>query len=220
MKDIGLSYDQALPAVPDGRILKGKSRDELAMLWGLYTADMTYALTFDKRIDAFFPVVRSLEDALGFRSASITEGLTVRDSSIQLTRATAFWYDLLQKSKADSSLVQVLVCGFYGSSLEAFYILAKLGISAGTSSDYQALLINYLDRLEITRDILAAYGGTPTDRTHLEFVRVLDTAGKGKVIESLLKIMQDTKGKPKEADLRTIIAIIEKVRTPLLKVAR
>jgi hypothetical protein len=52
---------------------------------------------------------------------------------------------------------------------------------------------------------------------HNEFVRVLDTAGKGKVIESLVGILQGAKGKPNAADLRAILAVIAKVRDPLLK---
>lgn len=220
MKDIGLSYDQSIALPADTRLVAGRSRDQQAILWGMYMIDMAYALTFDRRVDTLFPVIRALEEALGFRSASITEGMRVNDSTVQFSRGISFWYELAKKSKSDSSLTQIMVCGFYGSSLEAFHILAKQGLSTGITADFVNLLSGTMARLEMTQDILAAYAGAPQDKMHLEFVRVLDTAGKGKVIESLVGILQGAKGNPKEADLRAILAVIAKVRDPLLKPVR
>lgn len=217
MKDIGLSYDQSIALPTDTRLVAGRSRDQQAILWGMYMVDMAYALTYDRRVDTLFPVIRALEESLGFRSASITEGMRVNDSTIQFSRGIAFWYDLTRKSKSDSYLAQILVCGFYGSSLEAFHLLARQGLSTGITADFVALVSDTMARLVMTQDILAAYAGTPENMKHNEFVRVLDTAGKGKVIESLVGILQGAKGKPNAADLRAILAVIAKVRDPLLK---
>jgi hypothetical protein len=215
IKEIGLSYDGAIPLSTDAGMLPGKTKDQLYILWGMYSADLAYALDFQKRADAIVAAMLRVEDIVEFSSSTIRDDPAFKNHPKKRAR---FAYSLAVAAEKDNSFRPVLNCGFYGATLEAFYILSRLGLASGISADYLALLNDYLPRLDIAKEMLAAYGGAiPKGGPYVELVRVLDTVEKGKVIESIMSVFKSAKGKLRENDLRVIISIVEKVRAPYLK---
>ena len=218
IKEIGLSYDSAIPLSTDAGMLPGKTRDQLYILWGMYSADLAYALDFQKRADAIVAIMLRVEDIVEFSSSTIRDDPSFKNHPKKRAR---FAYSLAVAAEKDTAFRPALVCGFYGATLEAFYILSRLGLASGISADYLALLNDYLPRLDIAKEMLDAYGSAiPKGGPYVELVRILDTVEKGKVIESIMNVFKSARGKLRENDLRVIISIVEKVRAPYLKPSR
>jgi hypothetical protein len=222
IKDLGLSYDTSITLPTDFRTLQGKSKDELTVLMGMYIIDGIYASIFDKRMDVLLPIGLKVEEMLGMQEDGFWSGMTKGGSrpsrrQDQIAGGLEYWTKLVRNSRQDISVLRNLVCGFYGSTLESFYLVAKMGLASGVTAEYLGFMNAQLPRLTISRDIMDAYTVAPGDGIHMELVQTLDTVSKGKVIESLAKVMTDSKGKLTEKDLRSIVSIISAVRDPLIR---
>lgn len=217
--DIGLTYLPETNAPTDPSILVGKNKEELAILWGMYTANLSYALEFGKRFDQFIEAMGRIEELIDFDSVAFRKDPSYKANA---KKNGQFMYTLIQKTEEDPSLLPLVIGATYGLDIESVYGLCMHGLVDGITPEYLKFMNDFIPGMEITKEITAVFdkaiSGDPNKP--LEFARLLDSANKGNVIQSLLKVHQDCKGVYKESDLRAMVAIIEKVRNPLIGKAR
>ncbi len=217
--DIGLTYLPETNAPTDAGLLAGKNQEQLAILWGMYTANLSYALEFGKRFDQFIEAMGRIEERIDFDSVAFR-----RDPSYKANakKNGQFMYTLIQKTEQDPSLLPLVIGAMYGLDIESVYGLCMHGLVDGITPEYLKFMNDYIPGMQITKEITAVFdkaiAGDPNKP--VEFAKLLDSANKGTVIQSLLKVHQDCKGVYKESDLRAMVAIIEKVRNPLIGKAR
>lgn len=222
IKDIGLSYDTSITLPTDFRTLQGKTQNELTILMGMYIIDGIYASIFEKRMDVLLPIGLKVEEMLGMQEDGFWSSMTAGGSrparrQDQIAGGLEYWTKLIRNSRQDTTVLRNLVCGFYGSTLESLYLFAKMGLASGMTAEYLGFMNAQLPRLAISRDILDAYTVAPGDTLHMELIQTLDAAAKGKVIESLIRTMTESRGKLTEKDLRSIVSIISATRDPLIR---
>lgn len=217
--DIGLTYLPETNAPTDPGLLVGKNKVELAMLWGMYTANLSYALEFGKRFDQFIEAMGRIEELIDFDSVAFRKDPSYKANA---KKNGQFMYTLIQKTEEDPSLLPLVIGAMYGLDIESVYGLCMHGLVDGITPEYLKFMNDYVPGMEITKEITAVFdkalAGDPNKP--MEFAKLLDSANKGTVIQSLLKVHQDCKGVYKESDLRAMVAIIEKARNPLIGKAR
>jgi hypothetical protein len=106
----------------------------------------------------------------------------------------------------------------FGFGLETSYIYAKTGLAVGINKDFSAFLEKNIPLFEILKDVFDTLEMTPEDTIHASLTTALDI--NADIVESILGIMKKSKGKPTEADLRAILALVEKPRSRILTLAK
>ena len=216
---IGLSYNPAVTVPTDLNILVGKDKRQLAILWGMYTSNLSYALEFGKRFDGIIECMGKIEEKLNFDSVLFRQDPLYKNNA---KKNGQFMYALIQKTLEDPSLLPVVIGGMYGLDMEAIYGVCQLGLMSGITSDYLAFMNDFIPGMQITKEIVAVYEKAIAEDPNkpIELAKTLDTAAKGNVMQSLTEIARNCKGVYKESDLRAMVAVIEKVRAPLIAKAR
>ena len=212
MKDVGLSWNEDL-LTPLKNLVGCKSLEQqLHVLWGIGAMNHSYAMLFDKVDENFLETGREIDRRIGFPRAKIREESKAfaekregqAASSIDMVLA------MLELAKTDDVVLNTLVGGFYGSTIEIFYLLSSLGLASGVTDEFVAFVNGHLPQLEIAREMLEAYSGNE------ELAKMLDTDGKKAVIDSIFAIISGEMGKLTEDDLKEILTIVKSVRDPLV----
>lgn len=210
MKDAGLSWNEEI-TVPRSGIVACKTPEQLYVLWGMYALDVSYANLFGKKIEEILTARMELEERIGYpRDLPIPRLKENSDHDAKTKGAVKFVRMMIEESKKDPVLLNTFVGGFYGSTLELFYLFSKLGIAAGVTPEFVDLVDVHLPQLRITFDMLDAYSEDG------ELAQLLDVDNRKTVVTSIMTIVKEKMGSITEEDLRNILAIVETVRNPLV----
>lgn len=210
MKDAGLSWNGEI-TVPRSGIVACKTPDQLYVLWGMYALDVTYANLFGKKIEEILAARMELEERIGYpRDLPIPRLKDNSDHDAKKKGAIAYLRMMIEESKKNPVLLNTFLGGFYGSTLELFYLFSKLGIAAGVTPEFVELVDVHLPQLRITFDMLDACSGDG------ELAQLLDVENRKAVVTSIMTIVKEKMGNITEEDLRNILAIVEMVRNPLV----
>ncbi len=211
MKNVGLSWNEDL-LIPLKNLLGCKSLEQLHVLWGVGAINHSYAMLFDKGDENFLEAGREIDRRIGFPRAKLREESKAfaekregqAASSIDMVLA------MLELAKTDDAVLNTLVGGFYGSTIEIFYLLSSLGLASGVTDEFVAFVNGHLPQLELAREMLEAYSGNE------ELAKMLDADGRKAVIDSIVAIISGEMGKLTEGDLKEILSIVKSVRDPLV----
>jgi len=211
MKNVGLSWNEDL-LIPLKNRLGCKSPEQLHVLWGVGAINHSYAMLFDKVDESFLEAGREIDRRIGFPRAKLREESKAfaekregqAASSIDMVLA------MLELAKTDDAVLKTLVGGFYGSTIEIFYLLSSLGLASGVTDEFVGFVNGHLPQLKIAREMLDAYSGNG------ELAKMLDTDGRKAVIDSIVAIISGEMGKLAENDLMEILSIVKSVRDPLV----
>ena len=187
------------------------AQERLARLFDSEETRELFAL-FDKVDENFLEAGREIDRRIGFPRAKLREESKAfaqkregqAASSIDMVLA------MLELAKTDYVVLNTLVGGFYGSTIEIFYLLSSLGLASGVTDEFVAFVNGHLPQLELAQEMLEAYSGNE------ELAKMLDADGRKAVIDSIVAIISGEMGKLTEDDLKEILTIVKSVRDPLV----
>ncbi len=211
MKDIGLSWNEDL-LLPLRDIIACKTKEQLYVLWGVAAMNFSYAMLFDKKPEGFLEGGREIDERIGFPRAKLREESLAFAKSREGQSASSvdFIHAMLNRAKTDQAVLNTLVGGFYGSTLELFHLFSSLGLASGVTEEFVQFVNAHLPQLTIAQEMLKSYSENG------ELAKLLDTENRKSVIDSIVGIITKEMGKLTEDDLRQILSIVKAVRDPLV----
>ncbi len=225
MKDAGLSYDSAFTVPTDRRVLKGKTVPQLRRLKAMYLVDSMYAIYFGKKADAFIEPGLEIEQMVGDPgSVSMKDMMNWNtgptDDELKMTRLSAYWYNHLRTMPLNAECVESLSWGFYINAIETLHLAAKSGLASGVTEEYRVFLNATLPILGIADEMLGTFVEIAAGSKQQEFWKSLDIDADRKVVKELKAVVNKPDGIILESDLRRMLAIIARVRDPLVAMAK
>jgi hypothetical protein len=226
LKKAGLSYQQEL-VVPTSGVIDCKSKEQVRVLMGMYTFDTNYAAVFGKKKEFLasrkvmtedivekldLPALRKLRAMAPAKLKKVAE-----DPGQPANREAllANWRDQMNKQMAlaakDPELMDVYVDALHGSIVEGLYVSCKLALSSGVG-DAMIALFNY-NALRLT-SLQKVLKSIADDK---ELSAMVEHGERDKLLDPVLKILKDKKGKLTKKDVGKILALVEPVRAPLVK---
>ena len=211
MKDVGLSWNEDL-LIDFENVVACKTKEQLHVLWGIGGMNYAYSVLFEKSPEGIVEFVMDINERIGLPSPELRGGSTTISKSRegQPKRSADFLHAMLNRAKTDDAVLNTLVGGFYGSTIELFHLFSSLGLAAGITDEYIAFLNKHLPRLAIAQEMLDAYSKSA------ELANLLDTENRRAVVDSIVGIIERDMGKLTENDLKEILAITKVVRDPLV----
>ena len=211
MKDVGLSWNEDLLISYDN-ILACKTKEQLYVLWGMGAMNLSYAMLFDKKPEGILEGGREIDQRIGFPRAELREEsfAYAKNRKGQASSSVDFIHAMLNKAKTDQAVLNTLVGGFYGSTLELFYLFSSLGLASGVTEEFVQFVNAHLPQLTIAQEMLKAYS------ENRELAQLLDTENRKSVIDSIVGIITRDMGNLTEDDLKQILSIVKAVRDPLV----
>ena len=211
MKDVGLSWNEDL-LISYENILACKTKEQLYVLWGVGAMNISYAMLFDKKPEGVLEGGREIDQRIGFPRAELREESLAfaKSREGQSAGSADFIHAMLNRAKTDQAVLNTLVGGFYGSTLELFYLFSNLGLASGVTEEFVQFVNAHLPQLTIAQEMLKAYSANG------ELAQLLDTENRKAVIDSIVEIITKDMGKLTEDDLKQILSIVKAVRDPLV----
>jgi hypothetical protein len=213
MKEVGLFYDASL-TVPHNLPFAKMSKQDVCTYWGMLAIDVSYALLFNKNIEAILRTAAEADESIGWDSRKVSELTLSLKREEKVSQAIAFNKAVARMAATNPDAAEFLVNALYGSALELFYIFAKLGIASGITTDYLRFVNDHLLQLQMTKEITGLY------TAHPELAQLFDTKAKQATMDALIGVLTASKGQLKEADLQRILSIVQAVRDPILAAKR
>ena len=208
MKEAGLSWNKEL-TLPVSGIVACKTPEELYVLWGMYAIDMTYAHLFGKGFEDIVAARVELEDRIGFPRDAFKKPVPESDREEKKNKSIEMIHEMIRQSQENPVLLHTFVGGFYGSTLELFYLFCSLGLAAGVTDQVTDLINSHIPQLDLTYQILDAY------EENGELAQLLDVGGRKAVIQSIMDVVKASLGNVREEDLQKVLSVVEPVRAPL-----
>ena len=210
MKDIGLTWNEDL-LISYENTFSCKTREQLYVLWGVGAMNISYAMLFDKNPEGVWEGGREIDERIGFPRAELREESLAfaKSREGQSAGSVDFIHAMLHRAKTDQAVLNTLVGGFYGSTLELFYLFSSLGLASGVTEEFVQFVNAHLPQLTIAQEMLKAYSENG------ELAQLLDTGNRKAVIDSIVDIITKDMGKLTEDDLKQILSIVKAVRDPL-----
>lgn len=229
LKKAGLSYQPEL-VVPVAGVIDCKSKEQLRMLMGMYTFDANYAGVFGNKKQFLasrkvmyegivekldMPALRKIRALTPARLKKVAEN---PDQPANREALLANWRDQIDKqvkmAAKDPELMDVYVDGWYGAAVECLYLSCKLASASGMG-DAMIALFNYNSKkLSKIEKMLEAFAGDK------ELAALVEHGERKQLIDPVLKILKDKKGKLSKEDVTKILALVEPVRAPLVKLCK
>lgn len=211
MKDVGLSWNEDL-LIDFENVIACKTKEQLHVLWGIGGMNYAYSVLFEKSPEGVAEFVMEINERIGLPSPELRGGSTTISKSRegQPKRSAGYIHSMLNRAKTDDAVLNTLVGGFYGSTIELFHLFSSLGLASGITDEYIAFLNKHLPRLAIAQEMLDAYS------KNAELANLLDTENRRAVLDSIVGIIGRDMGKLTENDLKEILAITKVVRDPLV----
>jgi hypothetical protein len=226
LKKAGLSYQPSLTVPLDG-VIDCKSKENLRVLLGMYLFDTNYAAVFGKKkemLDIRAMVAKKIPDKLEVPGLSKAKQLPADklkkisqqpDKKANREALLKNWMaeiDTMFKAAAkDPKLMDVLMDATYGLTIEGVYVSCKLAQSAGPGDTMLALFNYNIARLTSLAKALDAFAADK------ELAAMVELGQRQKVIGPVLKIYNGKRAKLDQGDVAKILAIVEPVRSPLVK---
>jgi hypothetical protein len=212
MKPLGLSWNESV-TLPTSGIIAGKSEEQLFVIWGMQTMDATYALLFGKSIEKLLRSNAEIDAKIQIPRELIKLDALKINRDEKVDKSVANTYAMLRAAKSNPVVLNALVGGFYGSTLELIYIISKLGLQSGIDGDFVRFMNANVLQLQLAAEILDAYSGNG------ELAQLLDLSDRKAVIASILDVLKTAKYNLAEKDIRKILALVDAVRAPLAAVS-
>lgn len=211
MKDVGLSWNEDL-LLPLRDIIACKTKEQLYVIWGMGSMNISYAMLFDKNPEGVWEGGREIDERIGFPRAELREESLAfaKSREGQASSSVDFIHAMLHRAKTDQAVLNTLVGGFYGSTLELFYLFSSLGLASGVTEEFVQFVNAHLPQLTIAQEMLKAYS------ENRELAQLLDTENRKSVIDSIVGIITKEMGKLTEDDLKQIFSIVKAIRDPLV----
>jgi len=226
LKKAGLSYQPSLTVPVDG-VIDCKNKEELRVLLGMYLFDTNYAAVFGKKKEMLqlrAMVAKQIPDKLDIPSlkkarqvpaAKLKKIAQEPDKKANRDALLKNWMaeiDKMFKAAAkDPKLMDMLMDATYGLTIEGVYVSCKLAQSTGVG-DVMIALFNYnIARLTSLAKALEAFAADK------ELAEMVELNQRQKVIGPMLDIYKAKKGKLGQDDVAKILAIVEPVRSPIVK---
>lgn len=226
LKKVGLSYQPSLTVPIDG-VIDCKSKEDLRVLLGMYLFDTNYAAVFGKKKEMLAiraMVAKQIPDKLEVTSLSKAKQILPEklkkiaqepDKKANREALLKNWMaeiDKMFKAAAkDPKLMDVLMDATYGLTIEGVYVSCKLAQSAGPGDTLVALFNYNVARLTSLAKALDAFAADK------ELAAMVELGKRQKVIGPVLDIYKAKKGKLDQNDVTKILAIVEPVRSPIVK---
>lgn len=229
LKKAGLSYQPEL-VVPTAGVIDCKSKEQLRVLMGMYTFDANYAGVFGNKKQFLasrkvmyedivekldLPALRKIRALTPARLKKVAE-----DPSQPANREAllANWREQIDKqikmAAKDPELMDVYVDAWYGAAVECLYLSCKLALATGVG-DAMIALFNYnATKLSKIDQVLEAFADDK------ELAAMVEHGERKQLIDPIVKILKDKKGKLTKEDVGKILALIEPVRAPLVKICK
>jgi hypothetical protein len=229
LKKAGLSYQPEL-VVPTAGVIDCKSKEQLRVLMGMYTFDANYAGVFGNKKQFLasrkvmyegivekldMPALRKIRALTPARLKKVAE-----DPSQPANRDAllANWREQMKKQMAlaakDPELMDVYVDALYGSMIEGLYVSCKLALGSGVGNAMITLFNYNALRLTSLQKVLEAFAADK------ELATLAEHGERKQVIDPIVKILKDKKGKLTKEDVGKILTLIEPVRAPLVKICK
>ncbi len=226
LKKAGLSYQPEL-VVPTTGVIDCKSKEQLRVLMGMYTFDANYAAVFGKKKELLASRKVMAEDIVeklnlpGLRKLrALAPGKLKKvadDPGKQANRDVllANWREQIDKqikmAAKDPELMDVYVDAWYGAALECLYLSCKLALGSGVGDAMIALFNFNATKLTKIEKVLQAFAGDK------ELTAMVERGERKQILDPVIKILKDKKGKLTKDDANQILAIVEPVRAELVK---
>ena len=216
-KQAGLSYQPSL-VVPVEGIVGCKDHEQLRILLGMYTFDANYALLFGKKKEFAagnglrneIPGRLNLRGKLKFKTFTPDELKKVLDNpddpanrDLYVKYASANIHDMLEASKSDQEMAELLLDSSYGAIVQSLYVACKLALAAGTGEKLVALFNEQAARLDKLNRALAAYAGNP------ELAAIMKCSQREALLKPVAAILVAKKGDLAEPDVVKILSWVE-----------
>ncbi|MFZ5584710.1 MAG: hypothetical protein ACOZHQ_02145 [Thermodesulfobacteriota bacterium] len=228
-KEAGLAYQPSL-TVPVTGVIACKNKEQLRILFGMYTFDSNYALLFGKKkefaaaqalLRKDIPEKLKLADKLKVKGMTADELKKVAEApddpanrELFLKYAMANIHDLIAKSAKDPAVMDLMVDSFYGAAIQGLYVSCKLALGAGVGEKLVALFNEQASRLDKANQLVEAYAGDK------ELAALVEKDERQPVLKPILALLKEKKGNLAEADVKKILALIEPERKALVKACK
>lgn len=226
LKKVGLSYQPGLTVPVDG-VIDCKSKEDLRVLLGMYLFDTNYAAVFGKKKEVLqirsmiakqipdkleVPALRKTKQIPPEKLKKIAQEPDKKANREALLKNWMAEIDKMFKAAAkDPKVMDMLIDATYGLTIEGVYVSCKLAQSAGGGDAMVALFNFNTARLTSLAKALDAFAGDK------ELAAMVELGKRQRVIGPVLDIYKAKKGKLDQGDVAKVLAIVEPVRSPLVK---
>ena len=113
MKDVGLSWNEDL-LLPLRDIIACKTKEQLYVIWGMGSMNISYAMLFDKNPEGVWEGGREIDERIGFPRAELREESLAfaKSREGQASSSVDFIHAMLHRAKTDRAVLNTLVGGF------------------------------------------------------------------------------------------------------------
>ncbi|MFH1057740.1 MAG: hypothetical protein V1797_03540 [Pseudomonadota bacterium] len=228
-KEAGLAYQASL-TVPVKGVIACKSKEQLRMLFGMYSFDANYALLFGKKKEfaaAQAMVRKEIPEKLKLAGKMKVKGMTpdelkkvAEDPTSPANRELFMKYvianihDFIAQSAKDPAMMDLMVDSFYGAAIHGLYVSCKLALGAGVGDKLVVVFNEQASRLDKANQLVEAYAGNK------ELMALVEKDQRQKVLGPALALLKEKKGNLSEADVKKILALIEPEHAALIKACK
>ena len=228
IKEADLTYQNSLTA-PVSDIADCKSKKQLGVLLGTYVFDTNYAMVFDRRKevqDSWESGFQKTSEKLALQGASgaaMLPGANLKDILDNPSKSNRYREVLiediqsqvtaiLKKAREKPEFLGVVVDEMYGAIIEGLYIVCKLSQNEDLKGESMVVLLNTLEKsLGGYAKVEAIFAGDK------DFEEMLDKGGRENTLRPIQNILAANSGQVSAEDLKKILAIIEPVRSQIVK---